>query len=324
VLEKALELRPGATDLTTLPIFLLANLASGVTSVIPEGDLRRPGAIDPRPVRGQLERLRPQSVGAAPAFVERLCEGGTLAPLQRVYVGGGPVFPNLIARAKRLLPQGEVIAVYGSTEAEPIAHVASAEISDADYRSMRDGGGLLAGAPIGEIELAILPNRWGEPLAAFTPESFRAARLPPGEVGEIVVSGAHVVRGYLHGRGDAETKFDAGGARWHRTGDLGRLDESGRLWLLGRCAAAVKDARGTLYPFAVECAAQQIEGVRRAALAVVARRRILVYEGESGLPVRDALAWAVLDEVRRVAAIPLDARHNSKIDYPALSKLLAS
>ena len=322
VLEKALELRPGATDLTTLPIFLLANLASGVTSVIPEGDLRRPGAIDPGPVRGQLERLRPQSVGAAPAFVERLCEGGTLAPLQRVYVGGGPVFPNLIARAKRLLPQGEVIAVYGSTEAEPIAHVASAEISDADYRSMRDGGGLLAGAPIGEIELAILPNRWGEPLAAFTPESFRAARLPPGEVGEIVVSGAHVVRGYLHGRGDAETKFDVGATRWHRTGDLGRLDESGRLWLLGRCTAAVKDARGTLYPFAVECAAQQIEGVRRAALAVVARRRILVYEGESGLPVRDALAWAALDEVRRVKAIPLDARHNSKIDYPALEKLV--
>jgi Mg-chelatase subunit ChlI len=84
----------------------------------------------------------------------------------------------------------------------------------------------------------------------------------------------------------------------------------------------VKDARGTLYPFAVECAAQQIEGVRRAALAVVARRRILVYEGESGLPVRDALAWAALDEVRRVEAIPLDARHNSKIDYPALEKLV--
>ena len=324
VLEKALELRPGGVDLTTLPIFLLANLASGVTSVIPEGDLRRPGAIDPGPVRGQLERLRPQSVGAAPAFIERLCEGGTLAPLRRVYVGGGPVFPNLIARAKGLLPQGEVIAVYGSTEAEPIAHVASAEISDADYRSMRDGGGLLAGAPIDEIELAVLPNRWGEPLAAFTPDSFRAAHLAPGEVGEIVVSGAHVVRGYLHGRGDAETKFDVGATRWHRTGDLGRLDESGRLWLLGRCTAAVHDARSTLYPFAVECAAQQIAGVRRAALAVVAQRRILAYEGESGLPVRDALAWASLDEIRRVEAIPLDSRHNSKIDYPALSRLLAS
>jgi acyl-CoA synthetase (AMP-forming)/AMP-acid ligase II len=327
VLEKALELRPGASDLTTLPIFLLANIASGVTSVIPEGDLRRPGAIDPLPILGQLRRLRPESCGAAPAFVERLCDGceqtgDKLASLRRLYVGGGPVFPNLIARAKRRLPQGEVIALYGSTEAEPIAHISAREIGEHDYERMRSGEGLLAGPPIEEIELAVLPDRWGEPLGSYSAESFRAARLPAGEAGEIVVSGGHVVRGYLLGRGDAETKFDAGGARWHRTGDLGRIDAQGRLWLLGRCAAAIRDARGTLYPFAVECAAQQHPGVRRAALAVVNGRRVLAYEADE--KVEQDLSWAALDEIRRVAAIPLDARHNSKIDYPALTRLLAS
>lgn len=323
VLEKALELRPGACDLTTLPIFLLANLASGVTSIIPEGDLRRPGAVDPGPILAQLGRLRPQSCGASPAFVERLCEGASLAPLRRLFVGGGPVFPSLVARAKARLPQGEVVAVYGSTEAEPIAHVAAADISAADYEAMRRGGGLLAGAPIAEIELAILPDRWGTPLAPFAPDEFRRTRLDAGQVGEIVVSGGHVVRGYLGGRGDAETKFDVGGARWHRTGDLGRLDEAGRLWLLGRCAAVIRDARGALYPFAVECAAQQLPGVRRAALALVGARRVLAYESDREIEA-SALAWASLDELRRLDAIPLDARHNAKVDYPALARLLAS
>jgi len=332
VLEKALELRPGGCDLTTLPIFLLANLASGVTSVIPEGDLRRPGAIDPLPVLAQLRRQRPESCGASPAFVERLCEGCErqgldLAPLRRLYVGGGPVFPGLIARAKKLLPQGEVIAVYGSTEAEPIAHVAAGDIAAADYASMQRGAGLLAGHPVGQIDLAILPNRWGEPLGPYTAEAFSALRLPSGEVGEIAVSGAHVVQGYLDGRGDAETKFTVNGVRWHRTGDLGSFDKTGRVWLLGRCAAAIRDRRGAAYPFAVECAAQQLPGVRRAALALIDERRVLAYEADPAVEeasVRDALAWALLDEVRRVPAIPLDARHNSKIDYPALKALLRS
>ncbi|MGE0483462.1 MAG: AMP-binding protein [Gammaproteobacteria bacterium] len=330
-LERALTLRAGERDLTTLPIFLLANLASGVTSVIAEADLRRPGHIDGRTVLAQLRRLAPQSCGAAPAFVERLCEaceadGGDLAPLARLHVGGGPVFPNLVERARRRLPQGELIAVYGSTEAEPIAHVAANAIAPADYRAMRDGAGLLAGVPVADITLAILPNRWGEPCGPYTDAAFAAACLPSGEVGEIVVSGEHVVRGYLGGIGDAETKFDVGGTRWHRTGDLGRLDADGRLWLLGRCAAGIDDARGRLYPFAVECAAQQLAGVRRAALALRAGRRVLAYEttdaGPDETTVGAALAWAGLDHVVRVPHIPLDARHNSKIDYGALARAL--
>ena len=317
VLEHAIALRPGAVDLTTLPIFLLANLASGMTSVIPAGDLRRPGAVDAQPILAQAARLGVESCGSSPAFAERLAEAGELASIRRFYVGGGPVFPNLIARLQQSLPQGEVVAVYGSTEAEPIAHVHAGEITPADYERMRGGGGLLAGRPIEEIELAIVPSRWGRPIT-------RLEKLAQGQVGEIVVSGGHVVRGYLHGRGDAETKFDANGKRWHRTGDLGRLDEQGRLWLLGRCAAAISDARGALYPFAVECAAQQVPGVRRAALVLAAGKRLLAYEAAEEIALRQALAWAELDEVRRLPAIPLDARHNAKVDYPALERLLAS
>ena len=56
VLADDLGLHP-QLDLATLPIFVLANLASGVTSVIPDVDLRRPGAIDPsRLTTHQIEK----------------------------------------------------------------------------------------------------------------------------------------------------------------------------------------------------------------------------------------------------------------------------
>jgi acyl-coenzyme A synthetase/AMP-(fatty) acid ligase len=115
---------------------------------------------------------------------------------------------------------------------------------------------------------------------------------------------------------------------WHRTGDAGYLDSVGRLWLLGRAEARITDARGTLDPFAVECAASRIEGVRRSALVHDQAKRLLVVElersatpsGATSIP--SNLAWAGLDDVLIVPAIPLDKRHNAKVDYPALRRLL--
>ena len=72
VLAQTLGLRAGAVDLTTLPVFVLANLAAGVTSVLPDADLRRPGAIDPAPVLAQMARHRPASLVASPALLDRL------------------------------------------------------------------------------------------------------------------------------------------------------------------------------------------------------------------------------------------------------------
>ena len=45
-LESSIALEAGEVDLATLPVFVLANLAAGVTTVIPK-DVRRPGAVDP-------------------------------------------------------------------------------------------------------------------------------------------------------------------------------------------------------------------------------------------------------------------------------------
>src|SRR5690606_19153868 len=138
----------------------------------------------------------------------------------------------------------------------------------------------------------------------------------------------HVLPGYLHGAGDRETKFRVDGRIWHRTGDAGCLDERGRLWLLGRAQARLSDDRGTLYPFAVEAAACAVAGVRRSALVQVDGKRVLVIEpaakAPSDLPaiISRQLAWAHLDQVRPMKSIPVDKRHNAKIDYPALMQRL--
>lgn len=331
-LERALALEAGQRDLSTLPIFVLANLASGVTSVIPDADLRSPGNIDAAPVLKQIDALRPTRSAASPAFYERLVdacerEGATLDSFTRIDTGGAPVFPGLLERLSERAPNAEVVAVYGSTEAEPIAHISRREISASDLVAMRAGKGLLAGRPVDEISLRIIDATWGEPMTPMKVDAFKRVCLDTAEPGEIVVHGAHVLPGYLDGRGDEETKFDVDGARWHRTGDAGYLDERGRLWLLGRASARIDDERGTLYPFAVECAALQCENVRRAALLRVSDKRVLAVEARKNGAVRieaikESLAWAKLDCVVSLPKIPVDARHNAKVDYPALEDRL--
>jgi acyl-CoA synthetase (AMP-forming)/AMP-acid ligase II/GNAT superfamily N-acetyltransferase len=333
VLAASLRLEPADVDLTTLPIVLLANLGSGVTSVVPDADLRRPGAVAPGPILAQVRAHGVVSSTASPAFFERLARhcadhGETLPGLRKVFTGGAPVFPRLLDQVQAMAPAADVVAVYGSTEAEPIAHVSRHEISPDDREAMIRGRGLLAGPPVSEVQLRIIRDRWGTPLGPFTAAEFAAVCLPADEPGEIVVSGGHVLAGYLHGRGDSETKFRVDGTVWHRTGDAGYLDPHGRLWLLGRCSATVRDDRGTLHPFAAETAVYQDPAVRRAAAVAHRGRRVLAveyYDGRRGTDLtalKASLGWAGFDDIRVCRSIPVDGRHNAKIDYPKLAALL--
>ena len=329
----SLDHQVGALDLATLPIFALANLASGQTVLIPDADVRHPGRVVAGPVLAQLARHRPRSAVASPAFFTRLVEAcergeGSLGALQAIYTGGAPVFPQLLSRLQALAPQARVVAVYGSTEAEPIAEIAYRDMAPEDLAAQRGGKGLLAGVLVPGIALAILPDRWGTPLTAMDEPAFQQARLPAGAAGEITVAGSHVLGGYLGGQGDAETKFQVGARIWHRTGDAGYLDGRGRLWLLGRCGARIHDARGTLHPFTVETAALTVAGVRRAALIGLEGQRILAFELEAtaetsatSAALRQAVAWAGIDTCVSMP-IPLDRRHNAKVDYPALATAL--
>ena len=329
-LAESLQLRPGTRDLTTLPIFVLANLGSGLTSVLPDADLRSPGKVAAGPVLQQIDRQRIQTTAASPAFIARLldeCErrGAAIPSLETVFMGGAPVFPGLLRRTKALCPQAKTVAVYGSTEAEPMAEISLSDIRPEDFAAMEQGKGLLAGRPVSSISLRVVRENWGVPIAPPDAQAFQGLTAKAGEVGEIVVAGGHVLPGYLNGEGNAETKFTVDGVPWHRTGDLGYLDEAGRLWLLGRCTARIQDERGTLYPFAVECAAMQTPSIRRAAVAAVAKKRVLAVEAVRPISthaILHSLSWANLDEVIQVDSVPVDKRHNAKVDYVALAEKL--
>jgi len=261
-----------------------------------------------------------------------------LSDFKKIYTGGAPVFPNLLRTLEQAAPRAEVTAVYGSTEAEPIAHIEGQRIGQEDISAMLNGRGLLAGWPVREIKLKVIPDQWGKPIAGLTHSEFANMCLWAGEAGEIVVSGEHVLTGYLHGHGDEESKFTVDGQRWHRTGDAGYFDSDGRLWLLGRCSSRINDSRGSLYPFTVECIANHYAGVRRSAIISHTGRRILAVEPfealespwlERGLNIgvqfsglKASLAWAQIDAIQVLRKLPVDKRHNAKIDYPALQALL--
>jgi acyl-CoA synthetase (AMP-forming)/AMP-acid ligase II len=294
VVEMLAPKRDGEIDLVAFPVFVLANLGLGITSVLPNWDLRRHDRADPAVVgrcitdHGVTRALMP------PSICEKLV--GLPVALDAVFTGGGPVFPDRLERLAAALPRTDIVTVYGSTEAEPIAHVHVRDIGADDWRAMRDGGGLLVGRPIAAVDLMLRAH-------------------------EIVVTGDHVNKGYLDPAHDRDTKLAIDGRIWHRTGDAGRLDASGRLWLLGRADGA---AAG-LFPFCVEAAARCWPGVARCALVAVDGHAVLAVEGD-GAPDEWRKKAAAIGEIRVVAVrdIPLDRRHRSKVDYPALRRVLAS
>jgi long-subunit acyl-CoA synthetase (AMP-forming) len=246
-------------------------------------------------VVSQLGEWKIDGIAAAPAFLERVTDVLPQRSLRYVVSGGAPVTPRLCRKVLAVCPGVDGRVLYGSTEAEPIAEAGFGEVAS------DRGEGLLVGKPVPEADVRL-------------------------EQGEVWVRGAHVNRRYVNNP-EANQKYKVpapDGTVWHRTGDVGRLDDRGRLWLLGRVGDAFVQAGRTIWPFPVEVALADVTGVRRAAFldgqivveidderAMQAVRALLPSIGMEGTP------------VRAVARIPVDARHNSKIDRSALRRLLA-
>jgi olefin beta-lactone synthetase len=333
VLAAELRTAPGDLVLSGLPIFVLSNLGAGAASLIPGCDLSRPGAVDAAAITERVRELGVTCIQASPALLEKVvdhCRSRAikLCSVRRICTGGAPVFPRLLDRIQAAAPQADVTAIYGSTEAEPIACLARTNLRPKDRAAMDAGCGLLAGRPVAAARLRILPDRWGAPIGPFRESEFNGLCLGPEQPGEIVVSGPHVLQGYLRGEGDRETKFSVAGQIWHRTGDAGCVDKDGDLWLLGRCAERIRDRQGVLYPFTVEAAAGSLAAVRRSAFVRSGGRRTLVVEPAAGSTAAELglltsrLTWAQIERVLVLPRIPVDRRHNAKVDYPGLDRIL--
>jgi acyl-CoA synthetase (AMP-forming)/AMP-acid ligase II len=333
ILEQIADVRPDDIDFVAMPMFVLFNLANGMVSVIPACDLKQPTAANPRIVYEQMSRERTSRVVASPALLERLAdyclERALRLPGMRLYsTGGGPVHPSLPDKLAALSPGSTVRMVYGSTEAEPIATIDSEIVSVTDRAGMRHGKGLLVGRPVQGCDTRIVTSTPGVAIEDCSELQFEALCCSRGEIGEITVAGRHVLDGYADASRDPETKIRVGGRTWHRTGDAGYLDRSGRLWLVGRCSAAINDRYGTVFPFQVEYALSSARGVRRVAFIHRHGFRTLVIEAAGRQfsaacsEVAGCIAEYRVERIQVVGRIPTDRRHNAKIDYPALERLL--
>ena len=325
-LSRHLPFRPGDVDMPAFPAVVLHNLCCGVTTVLPPVDLREPGAADPAAVAAAAREHDVTTLSGAPAYIGRLVEhllasGERLPRVRRVVVGGAPVTRRLSARVAEAFPEADGRVVYGSTEAEPIAHVSMSELRESE------GEGFLVGSRVPELEVALvdLPERLDKPVGADELSARAAA------VGEVIARGAGVSRDYA---GDPDAVAlnkvrEPDGGVWHRTGDIGRLDDQGRLWLLGRRGETVTHRGRVLHPLAVEAGVLDVPGVQAAGLvahagepegelAVAVDKQSRLDEIQSRL---DADGLGTLP-IRLLEALPSDARHNSKVDRIALAKLL--
>ncbi|HEX2094643.1 MAG TPA: AMP-binding protein [Longimicrobiaceae bacterium] len=320
-------------DLPTLPVFVLNNLATGTPSVIPDFDPRRPAEIDPPTVFRQIEVEGVTTSCGSPAFYERLagwCAGrGRKLPLRALFTGGAPVYPPL-ARLLADTVAGEAHVIYGSTEAEPVAGIEARTM----LAAMEGGGeGICVGPPVPEITLRLIRPCDGP--VELGPSGWKEWEAGWGDAGEIVVAGDHVLRGYLdHPEADRANKVRDGDRVWHRTGDGGRVDAEGRLWLMGRISQRVERAGATWWSTPAEVRALGAPGVRHAAYLglpdpALGQRAVLcveVAEGRLDAAERAALLRRLdpvpVDELRVLPRIPRDPRHASKTDVTALRRVL--
>lgn len=328
-------------DMPMFPIFALNNLALGVTSVVPEMDFRRVERVDPAPVLAQMAAGEVRTCTASPPFFDRLAPAiraaGGRVRLRRILTGGAPVSDSQLRAWQRDLPDTEIVVAYGSTEAEPVAHLAAGERLEAVSGVRPRTPGFCAGRPIDRIQARVIrihpgPVELGE-------GGWADWEVPPGEIGELAVTGEHVCKSYYRNpKAVAENKIsDLEGRVWHRMGDTGYLDGDGRFWLCGRVHSTIRRDGQEIHPQLVEQAARgEDPRIRRLAAVglpdlALGERVVLVLETEAGegdaleKAVADRLAAAGLavDEIRTTrVSLPVDPRHNSKIDYGRLRQSL--
>jgi acyl-coenzyme A synthetase/AMP-(fatty) acid ligase len=332
-LRRLYDIRPGEVDLPTFPLFGLFAPGLGLTAVIPEMDFTRPAHVDPVKIIRAIQHFGVTNLFGSPALIRRVGHYGAthdvkLPSLRRVISAGAPVSASAIERFTSLLAEGvEVSTPYGATEALPVCSIGGKEVlADTRYKTA-EGAGVCIGRPVEGIKLKII-HISDEPIPTWSDN----LEVPCGEIGEIIVQGAVVTRTY-HNRpqSTALAKMDsATGGYYHRMGDLGYVDEKGRVWFCGRKSQRVVTSGGTLFTIPCEGVFNAHPAVYRTALVGVERGGVtepvlcVEREKDASLPAEklreELLALGAKHPHTRAIktilfhpAFPVDIRHNAKI-----------
>lgn len=260
------------TDQPAFPLFGLFSAALGATVVIPDMDPTRPAQVDPQKFIESIQKYGVTYSFGSPAIwnvVSKYCveKGIVLPSLKKVLMAGAPVPGDLLKRVVGILPEdASIYTPYGATESLPIVSIESREILESTIDESKKGKGTCVGRPLPGITIKIIKIS-----DTVIPALDEDMLVPPGEIGEIIVSGDVVTRGYENNRKETELAkiMDTDGFFWHRMGDLGYLDVLGRLWFCGRKAHRVQTGKDTLYTIPCEAIVNVHEEVFRSALVGV-------------------------------------------------------
>ena len=201
---------------------------------------------DPERALALVEREKITNFTGVPGMLLQMLESPDFAnhdtsSLVGANYGGTPPPVRLLDRIAELLPQAEAENGYGLTEASSLVSYNAGE----SYRRHPDG----AGVPVPTCDLKIVDED--------------GAVVPPGTRGEVCVRGPNVVRGYWN-KPEASAKTFRDG--WLHTGDIGRFDENGCLFLLDRAKDMLIRGGENVYCVEVENALCSHPAVKDAAV----------------------------------------------------------
>jgi olefin beta-lactone synthetase len=318
--------------------FALYGPALGIPSMVPDMDVTAPSTLTAVALAEAVATLDATLVFASPAALTNVAAtADTLEPhhlaamagVRTLMSAGAPVPAELLRRLTTILPNATAHTPYGMTEVLPVADIELADI-EATLAAVGPGRGVCVGHPVPGVEVAISPlDDAAEATGALT----RDAEV----TGEVCIRAGHVKDRYDRlALTELASSRDAG---WHRSGDVGHLDADGRLWIEGRLAHVVTTAAGVVTPVGVERSVEAIDHVAMAAAVGVGppgAQALVVVVATDPPPGRPQLApLTLVDRVREavgaavgvdvaaviaVPALPVDVRHESKIDRAEVAR----
>jgi olefin beta-lactone synthetase len=321
--------------------FALYGPALGIPSMVPDMDVTAPSTLTAVALAEAVATLDATLVFASPAALTNVAATAddlephhlaAMAGVRTLMSAGAPVPAELLRRLVTILPNAEAHTPYGMTEVLPVADIELVDI-EATLAEVGPGRGVCVGRPVPGVEVAISAlDGAAEASAALTSDA--------DVVGEVCIRAGHVKDRY-----DRLALTELASSRtagWHRSGDVGHLDAAGRLWIEGRLAHVITTAHGVVTPVGVERSVEQIDHVAMAAAVGVGPPggQVLVVvvatdppPGRSQLApltlvdrVREAVDAAVGVDVAAVIAVPelpVDVRHESKIDRAEVARRAA-
>jgi len=305
--------------------FALYGPALGITTAVPAMDVTAPGTLSAAALADTVAAAAATMVFASPAALRNVVDTArSLDPARQralerprlVLSAGAPVPPSLLRQVGQLMPGARLHTPYGMTEALPIADVDLDELDKVGA----GGPGVCVGRPVPGVDLAVSPvSADGRADGALT----GAADV----TGEVCVRAPHVKERY--DRLWVTERVSSRDPGWHRTGDVGHLDEDGRLWVEGRLVHVVTTAAGPVTPVGPERRIEGLDGVLAAAVVGVGpagTQAVVAVVVPQSPPRRGSLADLTLTDAVRAAAgvpvaavllaprLPVDIRHNAKVD----------